>query len=515
MERWRSHVSITYDPRFRRVSADNAVIRPNLEFIRNPNNPITYFNSITNECSVTLNNLHYYYVQSPNSMDSPCSSSGGDSGLMEPPYSICDHRESVDSDFTDHSSSATTGRPNLFSTDLLSNSDCSASSSANGSPFESYESIVESDLMSSFSSCSQSNITVNPTSTNICMTTSTTPPLGHTGYQAIPGVTPTATPWTNASDFAQQSFREGFRASDNMMFDTCNLFPSQLQSNDKIRGVVELNKANGATAIHSHAPPCFAVNTEAHYSGYNLHPFPPLPYNTSSCQGSPVTRLASPFHLHPHHDHSKRILLQKPPLPKRISLPENLQFQPLKLLTFKQSMNVEKQLERNTPADEQKQFTNTAQIPADPVMINTVSSPLTVIQPPPPLTDYTAPVVQHSAMGKAATILHQHRLQSLHQKRSHQLLQKHSRRQIFRQASYHMAQKYSVLPSAMDQSTLLLAAGVDMLRLANTINSPCDTPKGFVENNSNNVLLSTPLSPIEDMSVIEKEPEDGMDTSSQ
>lgn len=49
----------------------------------------------------------------------------------------------------------------------------------------------------------------------------------------------------------------------------------------------------------------------------------------------------------------KRFLRQRPPLPKRVSLPENLEFQPLKLLTMKQSMNVEKQLvDRKTPVDE-------------------------------------------------------------------------------------------------------------------------------------------------------------------
>lgn len=540
MERWRSHIS---ESKFRRVSADSAIIRTNLESMRISNNASL---PTTNECHIPLHTLQYYYVQSPNA-DSPCGSSGGDSGVIEVnSLNSSLTRDSVDSDCTDHSNNATTCRHNLFSLDLLSNSDCSASSSTNGSPFESFESILESDLISSLSSCSQSSITAAPPMTNFSTTSSTTPPCNYNGFAGPVGTAAVTTPWDN-SLFAQESFREGFRASDNMMFDTCNMFPPQLQTNDKTRGMTELNKTPGATAVHHCRPPmCMTTNVGSHYSGYNLHPFPPLPYNVSSCQGSPVTQLASPVHLHPNHDQLKRVLLQKPPLPKRISLPDHLQYHPLKLLTMKQSMHIESQLERSTP-DEQKQFTaivsnqmppehhanhapnqHGTHVPNHHVTPNhhathvpPINLPLGIIQNQIQQVDFAIPPVQHSPMGKAATILHQHRLQSLHQKRSHQLLQKHSRRQIFRQASYHIAQKYSVLPgSTMDQSTLTLVAGVDKMRLCNSPNANTDVP--FVglpssvcfqsEENSNNVVLSTPLSPIDDLTVIEKDDGECMDT---
>lgn len=501
--------------RRRRISADTPSPRPMMNNLR------THASFCqTTDCTMSPT-VNYHYVQSP-SMTSTTSSMG-DSGI-EPAYSFGDSfsrqstvgsasiDEGVEFDFA--STCPDSNVAAAVRQDFLSNSDCSTTSSINDSPFESFDSQIESDVMSSLSSCPQSSSTSVSLAyaMTFSITSSTTPPSS--SHALTPGSDSVSTPWENSpSVFAQQAFREGFRASDNMMFDSCTHgFPAQLQLIGKTKGVTELNKK---TDKHKHFPVHAAVYHQPYYP-FPIQPGGMMPlynsntYNGAAAQTNPaqgqgpnsvcmaVPHLSEAFKAIrlPGSEQSKRTMSrQRPPLPKRISLPENLEFQPHKLLTMKQSRHVEKQLERKTPDE----FVVALQQPLDVVGQTSTSYmqqnlPYPILTPPNPaiLNETTTPASK-------TAFLHQQRLH-LYQKR--QILQKQTRRQILRQASYQMAQKQSVMPG---NEIMNVPAGHDLLCLPND---------SFFHEDNKSILLHTPLSPIEDASNnCEKEQEDSMDTT--
>lgn len=101
-------------------------------------------------------------------------------------------------------------------------------------------------------------------------------------------------------------------------------------------------------------------------------------------------------------------------LPKRISLPENLEFQPQMLLNLKQSIHVEKQLTSNPDA-----------VSADPSSGGCSE-----------LSGFDKPMLMKTS-----------RLQ--HYQQQQQQKRKAARLQLLRQQSYHIAQKQSVISSSL------------------------------------------------------------------
>ncbi|KAI1713213.1 protein kinase domain-containing protein [Ditylenchus destructor] len=197
------------------------------------------------------------------------------------------------------------------------------SSSGNFAQFESFEAPLESDIMSSLSSCPPNSDGSNSNSAGGCLNTSATAnSSGHKHDHESGGVggssesSPCASPQPT-------HFGDGWRASDNAMFTSCHnafMFPTG-----------QLGKRN--KAVHElYRPSTGAMN--AQLRRLKISPMS-SPHTVKPCPGSP----GSPVH--------NAVAERRPPrkiLPKRISLPENLEFQPQMLLNLKQAMHVEKQL---------------------------------------------------------------------------------------------------------------------------------------------------------------------------
>uniref|UniRef100_A0A915CBC8 Protein kinase domain-containing protein n=1 Tax=Parascaris univalens TaxID=6257 RepID=A0A915CBC8_PARUN len=185
------------------------------------------------------------------------------------------------------------------SSELLSNESTDSGSTA--SPFESFDSQIESDIMSSMSSCPPTSEGSNNSSGVCGLNTSVFVNIRSPASPAASEGSPCASPQPS-------TFGEGWRASDNSMFDSVQAsFPTG-QLSKKTKGMHEIFRPSTG-------------NVDAQLQRMRITP-------------------------------AKAVLDKRRVLgaiPKRISLPENLEFQPQKLLNFKQSMHVEKRL--GTAAD--------------------------------------------------------------------------------------------------------------------------------------------------------------------
>ncbi len=416
----------------------------------------------TTDCATPTTSAIHQYVTSPSISSCSSSGSGADSGTesvygaLEPTLSrqstVCTTSsidEGLEADL-DGPSGVGNGKQQFSSGELLSSD--STSSSMAGSPFESFDSQIESDVMSSLSSCpqtSEGDVNSGNPGLSFPITTTTTPPtsslISHSGD-----------PGTYISQSAHPTpFRQGWRASDNTMYDSVSDGFPQLQLRCKAKGVISLNKTAGGNV--------------ADLALHKLRITPAgAPYPTYSKAHAHVMGMVTPTP-------EKRFIRQRPPLPKRISLPENLEFQPQKLLINKQKQLVAEQ----------------ALLPpgSEVAMVPVVKPPETAGTPP--------------GTSKSALLLHQARLA---QKR--QILQKQARRQILRQQSYQMAQKHSVIPGEAGSGD----GTPDLLTL------PGSDPFFEDRRREEGLMVPTPLSPIEDASVncekeIEEEEEDTMDTT--
>uniref|UniRef100_A0A914UYD5 non-specific serine/threonine protein kinase n=1 Tax=Plectus sambesii TaxID=2011161 RepID=A0A914UYD5_9BILA len=427
LDRWRA--STSGDPRGRRrQSADAARTRPLLQSLRG------HATFQTTDCATSTTTASAAFVHA----DSPCSSTVADSGADVSSHfdhapclsrqstvgTISSIDEGVEVDFAMVGSSRV---PFSSSGEILSG-ESSIGSGSIASPFESFDSQIESDVMSSLSSCpptSESSTTsTGATSFNTSVMVSMTPPSSSGAENNSPCASPQPT-----------TFGDGWRASDNAMFDSVTAFPTGHTQLRKTRGMTDVYRQNDGIAdlqmhrlrITGHHP--YSPARPVHH----LSPGLATPTSEKRFRGPGV-----------------------PPLPKRISLPENLEFQPQKLLNLKQSMHVEKRL-------------------VDGEVLAGASG------------DQGGP-------GKSALL----QKARLHQKR--QLLTKQARI-LHRQQSYQIAQKHSVLPTVAVHGEEE-EEEPELLQL----------PTGEAVYQQASCALPTPLSPIEDARSVEQD-EDTMDTS--
>ncbi|VDK49109.1 unnamed protein product [Anisakis simplex] len=197
--------------------------------------------------------------------------------------------------------SSTTSSHNAFSSaDMLSNESTDSCSTA--SPFESFDSQIESDIMSSMSSCPPASEGSNNSSGACGFNTSIVVNIRSPASPAASEGSPCASPQPS-------TFGEGWRASDNSMFDSVQApFPTG-QLSKKTKGMHEIFRPSTG-------------NVDVQLQKMRI---------------TPAKVVLD----------KRRCILSA--APKRISLPEHLEFQPQKLLNIKQSMHVEKQL--NTAPD--------------------------------------------------------------------------------------------------------------------------------------------------------------------
>jgi len=208
--------------------------------------------------------------------------------------------EGVESDLNGSSQSRAT-----FSSSEITPSHEPISTVSISSQFEQFEQI-ESDIMSSLSSCPPNSEGSSNSAGPHNLNTSVNVNISNLAKNCPSGDSPIASP-------QPLNFGDGWRASDNAMFDSVTSpFPTG-QLGRKSRAVHELSR-----------PSTGAVN--AQLRRMRISPFKP--------SGAPVV------------DKRQRQILGI--LPKRISLPENLEFQPQMLLNIKQSINVEKQISGET-----------------------------------------------------------------------------------------------------------------------------------------------------------------------
>lgn len=412
--------------------------------------------SQTTDCTTPYTFTQTYVSTSPSiqsnaSRDSGMDSTGGYSfsDSLSRQSTVASIDEGVEIDTPDHGAaggnncfSTTTGQPITGSIHYYRTmgefNNCS-SGGESGSSFESFDSQLENDVMSSLSSCVASK--GSTTSAQVTVS-STTPPCSHQQIHALDytggsqnwvGEMPPSSSKNSLVPNLAADFRDGRRASDNMMFDSVT-FSGQLGHGvAKSKGITELNR----TACTGPA---------THNQGTVWHHRLKSPYF-----GPLAARVAGGASASPG---EKRVLKQRPPLPKRISLPDHYEFSPHKQLNLRLRGHVDRQImitQNNDRAENNE---------VAPVKLEATMSP-----PPPPPSSTGHKIV--------AGMLHQSRL---HQKR-HNFQSK----KMLRQASYQLAQTQSVMPEGAELEQF---------------------------------LVPTPLSPIEDASGMnEKEAEEGMDMS--
>ncbi|VDM37208.1 unnamed protein product [Toxocara canis] len=191
--------------------------------------------------------------------------------------------------------SSTASHVAFSSGELLSNESTDSGSMA--SPFESFDSQIESDIMSSLSSCPPNSEGSNNSSGVCGLNTSVVVNIRSPASPAASEGSPCASPQPS-------TFGEGWRASDNSMFDSVQApFPTG-QLSKKTKGMHEIFRPSTG-------------NVDAQLQRMRITP----------------AKAAS--------DKRRNVLGA---VTKRISLPENLEFQPQKLLNIKQSIHVEKRL---------------------------------------------------------------------------------------------------------------------------------------------------------------------------
>lgn len=189
--------------------------------------------------------------------------------------------------------SSSTSRVAFSSGELLSTEE----SGSIPSPFESFDSQIESDIMSSMSSCPPNSEGSNNSSGVCGLNTSVMVNLRSPASPAASEGSPCASPQPT-------TFGEGWRASDNSMFDSVQTpFPTG-QLSKKTKAMNEIFRPS-------------AGNVDAQLQKLRITPLKTTTDKRRSVLGA---------------------------IPKRISLPENLEFQPQKLLNIKQSIHVEKRM---------------------------------------------------------------------------------------------------------------------------------------------------------------------------
>uniref|UniRef100_A0AC34FLG0 Protein kinase domain-containing protein n=1 Tax=Panagrolaimus sp. ES5 TaxID=591445 RepID=A0AC34FLG0_9BILA len=212
--------------------------------------------------------------------------------------------EGVESDLN----GSTPSRGTFSSTEIIASHEPISSASIS-SQFEGLDCQVESDIMSSVSSCPNNEESNNSsgeqnlnTSANVNMAKDCNSSSG------------------SSNNSQPSNFGAGWRASDNSMFDSLTTpFPTG-QLRKKSKACNEISRPSTGT-----------VNAQLRRMRISAIAKP-----TVAASGSPAPPI----------DKRQRQVLGV--LPKRISLPENLEFQPQKLLNIKQSIHVEKQISGET-----------------------------------------------------------------------------------------------------------------------------------------------------------------------
>jgi serine/threonine protein kinase len=212
--------------------------------------------------------------------------------------------EGVESDLN----GSTPSRGTFSSTEIIPSHEPISSASIS-SQFEGLDCQVESDIMSSVSSCPNNEESNNSS--------------GEQNLNTSANVNMKKDCNSSSSNNSQPSnFGAGWRASDNSMFDSLTTpFPTgQLRK-----------KSKACNEISRFSPSTGTVNAQLRRMRISAISKP-----TAAASGSPAPPI----------DKRQRQVLGV--LPKRISLPENLEFQPQKLLNIKQSIHVEKQISGET-----------------------------------------------------------------------------------------------------------------------------------------------------------------------
>ncbi|KAI6222345.1 Protein kinase domain-containing protein [Aphelenchoides fujianensis] len=184
---------------------------------------------------------------------------------------------------------------------------------AGGSPFESFDSQVETDIMQSLNSCPTNS---RENSNGVCCAQSNV--QNNTPSQPTP-----------IEDGGSNQFADGWRASDNSLDSLSSPFPTgQL----KTRAFPQLNR-----------PSTGGMSAQMKRLKISM----PSGSGSKSPLNQDRKALAAAYQM----------AGSNGPASKRISLPENLEFQPHALLNLKQSIHVEKQLGgENSAASEPKQM---------------------------------------------------------------------------------------------------------------------------------------------------------------
>jgi serine/threonine protein kinase len=222
--------------------------------------------------------------------------------------------EGVESDLN----GSTPSRGTFSSTELVASHEPISSASIS-SQFEGLDCQVESDIMSSVSSCpnnEESNNSSGEQNLNTSVNVNMKKDSNSSG---------------SSNNSQPSNFGAGWRASDNSMFDSLTTpFPTgQLRK-----------KTKAYNEICRFSPSTGTVNAQLRRMRISTIAKP-----TVAAIGSPAPPI----------DKRQRQVLGV--LPKRISLPENLEFQPQMLLNIKQSIHVEKQIcgESSTVVSDSKQ----------------------------------------------------------------------------------------------------------------------------------------------------------------
>jgi serine/threonine protein kinase len=296
----------TTDARTKRRQSDAPRPRPPLNLLRE------HSTFQTTDCITTPTMTAHHYAASSNYSHSDYEENCSTLSRQSTIGTIGSVDEGVESDIGSINGSSQS-RNAFCSSDMVSHE----ANGSIGSAFDAFDSQIETDIMSSLTSCPPNSEGSNNSA-------------GCSGLNASATVTPSHhSPHCNGTSHSSpcaspqpSHFGDGWRASDNAMFDSVSTpFPTgQLGKKSK--------------AVHEfHRPSTGAVNAQLK-----------------------KMRISAPGKALPPSIAAKRTRQVLGVLPKRISLPENLEFQPQILLNIKQSIHVEKQMgENGTTSSEPKQ----------------------------------------------------------------------------------------------------------------------------------------------------------------
>ena len=218
---------------------------------------------------------------------------------------------------------------------LSNTSLASLGTSSTGSPFTSFDSSLEADLVSSLSgfnnitypvSCANTPVTVDPAMGNMVQ------PGGCTSV-VIQGQNTEDIIHDRSQNTSPVDFREGRRASDGLVAQGIIAFRQRLKESMKCQGMVELRSE--------------------HQQMHNVYGMKMAP---SSLVQDHTEDVNSPGHQYVGQTDNQQQKKAPRPLMKRMSLPsETVDLQPHKLLAIKQSMQLEQQMDRVVSQDSVQQ----------------------------------------------------------------------------------------------------------------------------------------------------------------